>query len=273
MAVRRFGVLVALVVAMTAGLVACDPPAGSGLTITATSRTTGLEPGDPITIRITGAESGQAVELFACAREDCLPLPGQTVTTDRNGTATVRWRAAGTAGSEHYASGWEHPRPVACRAPDACRLYAAVGREPIGSENPNGPIGLSPTSVGYTLKGRQVQFTATPTQDFVGGDRITVRGSVKGATGRKVRIARVFQFEQRNDWWTEKVGASVYVTVKADGTFSGTYTLPPTIEEADCAPGPDGPGACYLSAWIVKADGSAIDPSFGKPLAYLHFDE
>ena len=55
MAVRRWGALAALLLAMTAGLVACDPPAGSGLTIKATTRTTGLEPGDPITIRITGA--------------------------------------------------------------------------------------------------------------------------------------------------------------------------------------------------------------------------
>ncbi|HEV7722768.1 MAG TPA: neocarzinostatin apoprotein domain-containing protein [Iamia sp.] len=264
MAARRWGAVAVLVLAMTAGLVACDPPAGSGLAITAVTKTTGLNPGDTVDVRVTGAQAGQKVLLYQCAGVDSCWPGAATATADRNGAVTVRWTVPGTAST----TSWDWPYPAktgSCRPPTTCRLYVATGRGSQGEA-----IGVARTSVAFGLTGRQVQLTATPTTDLRGGERITVRGTALGAAGRQVRIARMDHFRPHNEETWTKVGSSVYVTVRSDGSFSGTYTLPADPAEADCSDGEPTRG-CELSAWVVKADGSAIDPTFGKPTIGLGF--
>lgn len=262
MAVRRWWALVVLVLAMTAGLVACDPPAGSGVKLTAVTEATGLDPGDVVEVRVAGADPGQTVELFQCVVVECLPTSSVKATADQNGAVTVRWPVAGTAG----ATTWDWPYPAksaSCRPPTSCRLFVATGRGQYGE-----PTGVASTSVALGLTGRQVRFTATPTQGLRGGQVITVTGTALGAAGRKVRIARMDHFLPRNEESLTKVGGSVFVTVRPDGSFSGTYRLPTT--GADCSDG-EPTRACEITAWVLKADGSAIDPSFGKPATALGF--
>lgn len=260
---RRRLVAAATVLALVLVLGACDRATGSGVGVRALGPITGLEPGDEIEVRVSGAQPGQTVFLFQCAggSPSCQATDTTTAVADQRGAVTTRWRVRGVAPSQPY-DGFDVPRE-ACR-PTGCVLSAATALDPWG--NPTDPV-AQPVALG--LNGEQVTFSASPTEELIGGEHVAVSGRVPGAEGRRIRIARAIYSTPRNERGIRKIGSSAYVTVLADGTFSGTFTLPTATADqpADC--GDQFAHPCVLTAWVVKADGSAIDPSFGKPFVYL----
>lgn len=259
MKARALVALVAIVVAT--GLAACDPPAGSGLKVTAQSATTGLQPGSVVQLRVAGVKPRATVTVQQCGTiAPCLGEGNRTVTADANGVATVKWTVLATGDDRPSDWIWAGRRTQGCRPPVTCQIT-------VFSERTVDGYPADAQVVPISMTGRQVQFTATPTTGLRQGSKVTVRGTVGGAGGRQVRIARAVRVNPRNEASITKVGSSVYVTVKADGTFSGTYTMPP---DPNCGSGTEF-SDCVLTAWVVKADGSAMDHSFGMPVVDLAF--
>ncbi|WCO65402.1 neocarzinostatin apoprotein domain-containing protein [Iamia majanohamensis] len=265
--VRRTILALVAVLALVLASGACDRPAGSGLDIRAVGPTSGLEPGDLVEVRISGADPGQTLYLYQCAggptRSGCRADGRMAVVAGPGGAATAHWRAQGTA----YASPYDgfNDMTEGCR-PDRCSLNVTARIEDLNGTGPQ------PPPLALRFAGDRATFSATPTRDLTGGQRISVTGRAPGAEGRRVRIARALDSTSRNERYIQKVGGSVYVTVGRDGTFRGTFTLPAGVAgdpTAGCSEGFN--LSCVLTAWVVKADGSAIDTSFGRPLVALDY--
>lgn len=257
---RALVVLVAIVTATA--LAACDPPAGSGLKVTVQSPTTGLQPGSVVQLRVAGVKPRATVTVQQCAAAaPCLGEGDRSYTADANGVVTVKWSVLATGDNRSSDWIWAGQNRSGCRPPTTCRIVVFSERSVEGYP-------VDEQIVPITMTGRQVRFSATPVAGLREGSRVTVQGTVVGANGRRVRIARAEKVYPRNEAGITKVGSSVYVTVKADGTFSGTYTMPP---DPDCGSGDGFFSDCVITAWIVKADGSAMDHSFGTPDVVLAF--
>jgi hypothetical protein len=173
-AVRRGITVVAVLVALAAGLAGGGTPAGAaGLTLTATTATTGLTPGATVTVRISGAAARQVVRYGVCAASvPCAPTG--SVTTSASGVATVSLKVTGTA---TYVRGGT-TGVKACR-PDRCHVAA----------HPQGqPGGLRTLPLRFV--GERVTASIAPTADLVDGQSVYVTGRVRGAEGRTVRAVQ-----------------------------------------------------------------------------------
>lgn len=255
----RLAALVA-VAGLVLGLAACDPPAGSGLAVRALGPTTGLEPGAVVPVRVAGVAPGRTVTLQQCAGDGpCLNGTTRTARADAEGAVTVAWSVEGAADATPVDWIWGSSRREGCRPPTTCTITAWSSTTPDGY-----PADARRVALGLT--GHQVTFSVTPTTGLRAGTTVTVTGRVAGAEGRRVRLARAERVLPRNEAGVTKVGGSTWATVRADGTFRGTYTMP---ADPDCGNGDF--SVCVFTAWVQKADGSAIDPSFGKPTVDLSF--
>lgn len=226
-----------LVVALIGGLATVAAPAGAaGLGLTATSATTGLQPGSVVSARITGAAPRQVVRYGVCATGVPCTL-SDVVRTDVNGAAPIAVRLSGTA---TYVEGGR-TGVKACR-PDRCQV--AIHPEGQPSAVVRMPV---------RFLGEKVTATFTPTTGLVDGRLVTVSGRVRGAEGRSVRVR-----QQGYDL--------LDATVAADGTFRTQVRVwrrpTPTV---GCSPTAANATPCVLEVSVVG------DPSFGIASTSLRF--
>jgi hypothetical protein len=166
-----------------------------GITATTTSRTTGLDGGETVVVRVSGLRAGEAFNLGYCVDDQPSTCGAQPHTAGADGSLVVEMEQL--PGWTYYVPPFGDPQIRGCRPPAGCHIIAWTGT------GPDDITGSSSIPLGYV--GEQLSATFAPIDGLTDNARVAIAGRAFGAEGQglEVRQLACFSLVQGSGWVTQ----------------------------------------------------------------------